>query len=63
MYKVTIEKINQEKTFNNYRDAQKWMSETKKNWEAQINEIKEWNEERAFLIELTWDIKITKVTV
>ena len=61
MYKVTIEKINQEKTFNNYRDAQKWMSETKKNWEAQINEIKEWNEKRAFLIELMWNIKITKV--
>lgn len=61
MYQVIIEKINQKKVFNNYRDARKFMTETKKNWEEQINSIKEWNEQRAFLCELYYEIKIEKI--
>lgn len=57
-YKIVIN--NKTKTFNNYYEAKRWLSETKKNWLEQINEM-EWNEERAKLCQLYWETKIEVV--
>ena len=63
-YKVVMEKINQERKFNNYREAQKWMTETKRNWEDQINNDFDdpSDESRLLLIELYWSTRIEKVS-
>lgn len=63
-YKVVMEKINQERKFSNYREAQKWMTETKRNWEDQINnDFNDPNDEsRLLLIELYWSARIEKVS-
>lgn len=63
-YKVVMEKINQERKFNNYREAQKWMTETKRNWEDQINNDFDdpYDESRLLLIELYWSARIEKVS-
>ena len=49
-----------ERICNNYNEARHEMSECKKNWEEQINEM-EWGEERAKMIERYFSIRIERM--
>lgn len=61
-YAVVVEKINLKKVFNNYKDARKELTATKKNWEKQINELEYNNPKRELLCELYFTAKLEKVS-
>lgn len=62
MYRVEMKEINQTIEFNNYKEARKWLTETRKNWEDQIDNDFDNPEDkkRILLIELYWNTKIVR---
>lgn len=58
-YKVVVENTDMVKVFDTYQEARRFMTETKKNWAAQIDEMQPCKE-RESLIEMYFSIKVAR---
>lgn len=60
-YAIVNEEYNLRAEFANYREARKELTDCRKNWEEQINEMDDTNPKRIMLIRLYWDTKLEKI--